>query len=253
MSVVTKEYTDALAGWINSLSGAELAQLTEDKLIGSPEMWQAVIASMEKRNQLQGEYALASAKVQRGLNKATEAEEGYGEAAVQAAIEWEEFIKKFRGGVGGNFTPATISLDQKQPGQLADTPGASVAMFTQEQIGLAMELGDTFANVFMQATQGWEAMTQTIIDSIKRIAAEILAKAAAWAILNVLFPGSGVAFSQFLGLTGAGNGIGGGIMKGISNIIGSANNEPFTLTARMAGTDMAMVLSRGQRKLNGGT
>lgn len=254
MSVVTKEYTDALALWINSLSGAELAQLTEDKLIGSPEMWQALIANMEKRNQLQGEYALASAKVQRGLNKATEAEEGYGEAAVQAAIEWDEFIKKFRGGIGGDFTPATISLDQKNPTQPADNIGASVAMFTQEQIGLAMELGDVFSNVFMSATQGWEAMTQAIIDSIKRIAAEILAKAAAWAILNILFPGSGATFSSFMGLTGAGGGASGGILKGILGSVGSAQNSgPLQVQGVISGRDIAIINARGSGQLNGGT
>jgi hypothetical protein len=126
-------------------------------------------------------------------------------------------------------------------------------MLTNEQIGLAMELGDVFSDVFMSATQGWEAMTQAIIDSIKRIAAEILAKAAAWAILNMITGGGVGTFGSFMGMTGGNNGVSGKIMNWVSGLIGGPDANAFQLRTEVSGKNLAIIAARGQGQINGGT
>ena len=157
--------------------------------------------------------------------------------------QWKELVK-----------PSETSPDMggADPLQLAPMlfNAEKLSTVTQEQIDLSRELGGIFSDVFMSATQGWQAMADAIVANIKRIAAEILANAAAWAILNLITKGAVGSFSDYITGGGGGGGVAGSIGKGLGSV-GSANNTPFTLRTEISGKNMAVILGRGNSQLNG--
>ena len=65
---------------------------------------------------------------------------------------------------------------------------ASMAM--QEEV--AMRLDDVFSNMFANVDKGVKGMADAFVQSIKRMAEELAAKIAVFALMNILFPGSSV-------------------------------------------------------------
>lgn len=174
--------------------------------------------------------------------------------------------------IGGNTAPVISGGKQKtflerfgiNPGQLAETNGAEVNgdpyldRLNEQlaaQMSLASELEGVFTNLFSTMDQGWKAVGDAVIDTIKRIAAEMLAKAAVWALMNIIFPGSGIAaqtLGSFLGLTqltGAGSMSGGGMLGSL----GSSQGGTIKLQGRIKGTDIALSNFRGGNTLYNGT
>lgn len=147
------------------------------------------------------------------------------------------------------------NMGDPDPLKLAPMLGAAekLTMVTRDQIGLAMELGGTFSDVFMSATRGWEAMADAIIESIKRIAAEILAQAAAWVILNIITKGQAGSFSSFMGLTGSGGSAASSVSNGLLGGVGSSQGGTLQVQGVISGRDIAIINARGSGQLNGGT
>jgi hypothetical protein len=68
------------------------------------------------------------------------------------------------------------------------------------QKDVAQGLDEVLGNVFANAKDGWQAMADAAIESIERIVAELLAKKAVLAIMNILFPGTGSGMNEGLSL-----------------------------------------------------
>lgn len=118
---------------------------------------------------------------------------------------------------------------------------------------IASNLEGVFSNMFSAMGEGWSAMADALIDSIRRIAQEIIAKAAVWAIMAILFPTSAIArggIGAFIGLTGGG---GGGPSGGLAGSVTSAGNMNINITGKTLGRDITYVVSRGGNSLYGNT
>jgi hypothetical protein len=66
-----------------------------------------------------------------------------------------------------------------------------------EAVGI---LSDAFYSLFSSTENGFAEMANAIISSIQRIAAEMLAKAAIFGLIQLLFPGSGLAVNATKGM-----------------------------------------------------
>jgi hypothetical protein len=67
-------------------------------------------------------------------------------------------------------------------------------------------LTNGFDTLFSSAGEGFKGMIDTMIDGMKRLVAEYLAKAAIFTLIRMLFPGSGLAVGATKGLAGMGLG-----------------------------------------------
>lgn len=118
--------------------------------------------------------------------------DGYLQAQVQAAIEWNEYAEQ---------------IQRKY--DLIDTTGKSIAGTSLNQIPtlnslveateewnynfeeISSRLEGIFNNLFRAGIEGWDEFGEAAISTIKNIAAEIATKAAIWMLLNIINPASG--------------------------------------------------------------
>jgi hypothetical protein len=105
------------------------------------------------------------------------------------------------------------------------------------QMEVVYELNAAFTDMFMNIDQGFQSMVESLIQSLKRLVAELLAKAAALALLNIIAPGSEVAveFSkmvpQFLGGSKMFNKLNTPGMSTV-NVVGSISGKDIALSLR---------------------
>ena len=257
ITIASQEYISAIDQWVSALSGAELAQLTEDRLIGSPEAWKAYLDNLNKRNQLTGEYALQMAKVYRSGNAA--------QTMFDKSRELIQIPGSTKAAVGTTQKKSLLDYFGINPLELAKTEGANVKgdpylerlnQQLEAQTNIAYELQGVFSNLFSTMGQGWKATADAVIDSIRRIAAEILAKAAVWAIMSIIFPESALVkqgLGSFMGLTklGIGSGVNGGLSAGV--VPSSMGTSGLTLRTEISGSNLAVILGRGNNSIYGNT
>ena len=146
---------------------------------------------------------------------------------------------------------------------------ANEQLYLHNQI--ANELTTSFSAMFATAKDGWKGLGDVISAELERIAREIAAKAATWAIMSILFPGSSFlkqGFKAFMGWTPPVPAMaGGGLVYGdtlarvgeysgassnpeviapldkLKSIMGSSSGR-MTVEGKISGKDLALVLRR---------
>lgn len=107
--------------------------------------------------------------------------------------------------------------------KLAGGPQAEIKALSDglyEQISIVQDLESTFQSMFINVGGGFKGMVDVFLDSLKMLIAQLAAKAAILALLNVIAPGSGMAVSAFTSLSQSLGGLGfkkfaaGGIVSG---------------------------------------
>jgi len=251
IKTASDQYTAAINQWVASLTAAELAQLTEDRLIGNEEEWKRYIDLLTKRNDLTGEYALEMAKVARAQNTIkTEREYASGVPGKAAPLPYLgmdlEKMSSGQGSVTDVFEGAKAFVN-------GDPYLEALNAQLSDQMLLANELTGVFTNMFSVMDEGWASMADALIESLKRIAQEIIAKAAVWAIMAILFPGSSIAKAGIGGILGLSGG-GGGASNWLSgNVGGSSDGMQLEIVGKTSGTDIAWSSARGNKSLRHGT
>lgn len=84
----------------------------------------------------------------------------------------------------------------------AATAAGEALLQYEKHKNLAESLQSSFSEMIYATISGWQSLGDVIVRQIQRIASEILAKAAVWAIMNVLFPQSMIVqkgFNTFMG------------------------------------------------------
>jgi hypothetical protein len=125
----------------------------------------------------------------------------------------------------------------------------------EKEIRLVNGLQDAFLGMSSAAMQGGNVlknMADSMIDSIKRIAAELMAKAAVWAILRVIFPG----LFGTLEIGSFGKFVTGGLMGGgkpIASLGMASQNINVGGQFVLKGADAYAMVSRHGNMLNGNT
>lgn len=137
--------------------------------------------------------------------------------------------------------PATFGL---HGGTLANAP-IQIEQVTEAleiQLEAVNELTSVFADMFMSIDQGFKGMMESLIASLKRLVAELLAKAAVLALLNIIAPGSGLAVSAHKALTGGGLG---SLFAG-NRMVGNLSPSSVTVGGqfRIRGRDLELALRR---------
>jgi hypothetical protein len=139
-----------------------------------------------------------------------------------------------------------ITGTQEQANAMADAIEVLPDALNESQEAL-LGLADTFAGFFSDVNLGFQGMIDGVITGIKRLVAELLAKAVILAILNTLFPGSAVPLSlgNILGgsaskLVGGSVSSGGSVLGG--STIGAATGE--RLVASLTGKQIDITLRR---------
>ena len=167
--------------------------------------------------------------------------EGYWQRAVQAAVEYNNYIEanglKVSTAAGAAALPS-LNQASSMAMDLAE-PIKEVNKLMIDQTAIAGGLESTFTGMFMNIDQGFKGMADSLIQSIKRIAAEIMAQAAAWAVMKYIFKMDVGNFSSFMG------GGGGGVNAGAAAGVGSSVGGDLHLTTYIRGTDLAVVVGRG--------
>ena len=153
-------------------------------------------------------------------------------------------------------------------GDLAGGPSEQ----TSEMIGAlgiaqqaVVSLENTFQHMFMNVGGGFKGMVSVIMDSIKMLVAQLIGKAAVFALLQMILPGSGAAVGaltglrKFIGIPGFASGTnfapGGLSLVGErgpelvnlprgSRVMPMLNNGPSRLETVVRGADLAIILNR---------
>jgi hypothetical protein len=136
--------------------------------------------------------------------------------------------------------PATFGL---HGGTLAPAPKIQeITEALDLQMEAVGELTAAFTDMFFNIDQGFQGMVESLIASIKRLVAELLAKAAVLALLNIIAPGSGVAVAAHKALTGSGLG---SLFAG-NKMMGNLSTSPIAVGGQFTikGRDLALTLRR---------
>lgn len=102
-----------------------------------------------------------------------------------------------------------------------------------------------FDALFSSTEDGFKAMADSLIDSIKRIVAELAAKAAILGLITILFPGTAFGAQALTGLRNMGNlsNFGSGIGSGMAtNSASKASAGSQQLSASISGKDVKFIL-----------
>jgi len=271
----------------------ELANLTAiSEMTGTQEVVESKIFALElQRNTNQKEYASDKNKVLKMENsslKTTAAQLALEERKLKTQKEYNSHGSDGYKGIGykGASGASTNHLKYNAPklvmpsgaNQIRPYGGTSkqeldaIQKFNTElenQELLASELTMVFDDMFSNIGQGFKAMADSLIKSIKRIATQILSKAIVFSLMNILFPGSGSAAfsigSALKGITGYANGTayhpGGLSLVGergpeLMNVPRGAQIYPHgqaprmgggELTTRVSGSDILFVLKNAER------
>jgi hypothetical protein len=108
-------------------------------------------------------------------------------------------------------------------------------------------LSNGFSQLFSSTGNGFQGMIDTIIEGIKRMVAELLAKAAILTLIRVLLPGPGPAVNATTGLMnmfGSGLFSGGGSAGNVGGIVSQGVN--VNVQGVIKGKDIALSLMRNQ-------
>lgn len=136
--------------------------------------------------------------------------------------------------------PATFGL---HGGTLSGAPRQieQVTEALKIQLEAVNELTNVFADMFMSIDQGFKGMVESLIASLKRLVAELLAKAAVLALLNIIAPGSGLAVAAHKALTG-----GLGSLFAGNRMVGNLSPSSITVGGqfRIRGRDLELALRR---------
>jgi hypothetical protein len=117
---------------------------------------------------------------------------------------------------------------------------------------IADDLTTVFDNMFSSIDGGIKGMTEALIQSLRRIATELAAKAAVFGILKLLFPEMmlGTSFGAFMGLSKVGAGTGGVIKAPVGLNVGSGKLE---IVGKLSGQDILLSLNRTSRSMMNNT
>lgn len=167
--------------------------------------------------------------------------EGYWQRAVQAAVEYNNYIEanglKVSTAAAAAALPSLNQVDSMAMDLAEPIKEVNRLMLDQAQIAGGLE--SAFTGMFLSVDQGFKGMADSLIQSIKRIAAEIMAQAAAWAVMKYIFKMDVGNFSSFMG------GGGGGVNASAAAGVGSSVGGDLHLTTYIRGTDLAVVVGRG--------
>lgn len=137
---------------------------------------------------------------------------------------------------------------------LAGAPKSSIEEMTgglEAQMNMVNNLNGSLTDMFMNADKGFRGMADSLIQSIKRIAAELAAKAALFAILKVLFPGLFIDMELFKAGS-FGKFVTGGLIGGKALAMG-AQNIKIGGQFQLKGADLYASAGRFGNMLNGST
>jgi hypothetical protein len=145
-------------------------------------------------------------------------------------------------------------------GGLPSTPGLAGAPVSpiqemtdglEVQMNMVNNLNSSLRDMFMNADKGFRGMADSLIQSIKRIAAELAAKAALFAILKVLFPGLFISMDLFKAGS-FGKFVTGGLIGGKALAMGPQNINVGG-QFKLKGADAFAMVGRYGNMLNGST
>jgi len=121
------------------------------------------------------------------------------------------------------------------------------------QIAMVNELNSTFENMFNSVEHGFKGMAEAMLSTLKRLVAELLAKAAVLTLLNIIAPGSsltrkaGSAFLKQYGFLPNAIGAGGGKLPGIGS------GMKLEVSGKIAGRDIVLSNNRYNNLLTAST
>jgi len=180
------------------------------------------------------------------------------EESRKMAEAWKIIHKEIAGtGITkGGLTPGMPTVGTGLPGAsgLAGAPKSSIEEMTgglEAQLNMVNNLNGSLTDMFMNADRGFRGMADSLIQSIKRIAAELAAKAALFAILKVLFPGLFIEMDLFKAGS-FGKFVTGGLIGGKSLAMGSQNINVGG-QFKLKGGDAYAMVGRYGNMLNGST
>ena len=190
-----------------------------------------------------------------GIRKVVKSYEELADAAEEATKQLEElkkvntalFTKGFRGEsfaevgqkgiMGGGLARGGSDL---AGGPEATNPVNEMTDALQLQSEAVNILTNSFDTLFSSTTNGFQNMVATMIDGMKRLVAEYLAKALIFGLIRALFPGSDLAIGATEQLWNMG--LGGKAKGGL----GGFQSQPLdvNVTGILKGKDIALVLRR---------
>lgn len=171
----------------------------------------------------------------------------------------EETLTRISAIVGAASGSPSLDMSGKKQniyeGPLFGNTAAIPDMTNQMNQSIAMvnELNSAFEGMFSSVEEGFKGMADAMLQSLKRLVVELLAKSAVLTLLNIIAPGSGMAVgagSSFLkqyGFLPNMLGKGGGGAK-----IGAATQN-INITGKIAGRDINLVNSRYNNLLTSST
>lgn len=172
-----------------------------------------------------------------------------GGAAIPLAETEQLMPSGANGRLSANFqVPATEGL-RGAPAQVEELTDS-----LEDQMWVVNELTGTFQNMFSSIDEGVDGMIESLINSIKRLAIELIAKAATFALIWALFPGMGINLSG-----------GGGFMTGLKSFtglgsispsvsgLGNTGSKPISVVGKLSGRDIYLSSSRYGNMLAGNT
>lgn len=146
---------------------------------------------------------------------------------------WKDTYKQ------GIIPIAPQKFDILKPDDLLALTGGLIS--TQDAVN---GLATSFETLFTSASDGFQNMMNGIIKGLERLAAELVAKAVIFTILNTIFPGSGTfmnfAFPSFKGNLGSGTTS--GTIKGLSKLGMKSGSDQ--LLAQLSGKNIDIILKR---------
>lgn len=173
---------------------------------------------------------------------------------LRALKKAQEPINKVTEFPGLTGLPGQNNLEalQKDVGILSpggDYSGDKIKEFSDMQVAI-MDLSSTFSRFFSDVNLGFEGMIEGVITGIKRLVAELIAKAVFLTLLSAItgVPLTGEMFKSLMFGGSVGSLIGGGaIGGGASSAVGNVSQGMMTdqLLASVTGKQLDIVLRRG--------
>lgn len=186
----------AMSGYLAGKGTMEQAILVRE-MLSNEEEWKGLLDNMVKRNALEGEYARNLKITSKELKNQKETLEI---PNIELAIK-DKFTDAFDFDIAEGFD--TSALDK----ELADI----IALPDYDKLTNGLE--SAFNGMFQAGLDGWESFGDAAISTMKRITAELAAKAALWMLLNILTGGKateGMKLGEYLfGFKGIGKAVGG--------------------------------------------
>jgi hypothetical protein len=174
------------------------------------------------------------------------------ETRIKDVIEKRQSLSKVgTGGLSAGKFGSMPSLPGLRGGPVQAANELNEALF--EEINVVQTLQGTFEGMFSSIGGGFKGMADSLIESVRRIAVELAAKAAVFMLLKVLFPGLFIgmdlykagSFGKFLGIPA----MGGGASSAGSSITGGS----ILLQGNLQGRDIFLSGARYGNMVNKNT